>query len=138
MQTQQGQQTELNKTNRMGSVYRAKGLAWFHFMPQFDIIRGASLDYMFCVLLGVTKMVMTLWFDKFHRNEPLIFEVDRGFMQVKSPSFISRLSRSLSEVAHDKAAELKIFRLFYSLPCFFGVLPDDPSLFLCIQSTKDC
>lgn len=54
-----------------------------------------------------------------------------------APSFISRLPRSLSKVAHYKAAELKNFRLFYGLPCFFGVLSDDPSLFFCIQSKPD-
>lgn len=130
MQTQQGQQAERNKTNGGGSVYSAKGLTWFHFLPHFDIIRGTSLDYMHCVLLGALKMLMTLWFDKSHRNEPFnissrISEVDRRLMQVKPPSFISRLPRSLAEVTHYKAAELKNFLLFYSLPCLFGVLPDD-------------
>lgn len=130
VQTQQGQQAEMNKTNGGGSVYGAKGLTWFHFLPHFDIVRGTSLDYMHCVLLGVMKMLMTLWFDKSHRNEPFsislrISEVDRRLMQVKPPSFISRLPRSLAEVTHYKAAELKNFLLFYSLPCLFGVLPDD-------------
>ena len=36
------------------------------FIPGFDIIKGISVDYMHCVLLGVTKMLMTLWFNKGH------------------------------------------------------------------------
>ena len=39
------------------------------FLPGFDIIKGVAVDYMHCVLIGVTKMFMTLWFDKTHASE---------------------------------------------------------------------
>ena len=39
------------------------------FIPGFDIIKGIAVDNMHCVLLGVTKTLMTLWFDKSHTAE---------------------------------------------------------------------
>ena len=50
-------------------VCGVKGYSWFMFVPGFDIIKGIGIDYMHCVLLGVTKMLMTLWFDKAHATE---------------------------------------------------------------------
>ena len=39
-------------------------------LPEFDIIKGCPVDYMHCVLLGVTRKLLSLWFDpKHHRNE---------------------------------------------------------------------
>jgi len=34
--------------------------SWFMFIRGFDIIKGVAVDYMHCVLLGVTKTIMTL------------------------------------------------------------------------------
>ena len=36
-------------------VCGVKGYSWFMFIPGFDIIKGIAVDYMHCVLLGVTK-----------------------------------------------------------------------------------
>ena len=38
-------------------VCGVKGYSWFMFIPGFDIIKGIAVDYMHCVLLGVTKML---------------------------------------------------------------------------------
>lgn len=72
-------------------------------------------------------MLATLWFDKSHEQEIFsissrVVEVDRRLMAIKPPSFIPRLQRSLSEISHYKAVELKNFLLFYSLPCLIGIL----------------
>ena len=50
-------------------VCGVKGYLWFMFIPGFDIIKGIAVDYMHCALLGVTKMLMTLWFNKSHATE---------------------------------------------------------------------
>jgi hypothetical protein len=112
------------------SVKGVKGLGWFSYVPHFDIVRGVSVDYMHCVLLGCVRMLLTLWFDKSHRNELYYIaakmpEVDRRLLCIKPPSFIARLPRSLADYATSKAAELKIFLLFYSLPCLVGLLPEE-------------
>ena len=41
-----------------------KGLSWSMYLPKFDVISGTAIDYMHSVLLGVVKMLLTLWTDK--------------------------------------------------------------------------
>jgi len=52
------------------SVKGVKGYSWFMFIPKFDIIRGVAIDYMHITLLGVVKMLLTLWIDKTYKAEP--------------------------------------------------------------------
>lgn len=66
------------------------------------------MDYMHCVLLGVMNMLMTLWFDKTHRNEHFSIstkakEVDERLLNIKPPKFLTSFPRSLTEVSHFKA-----------------------------------
>lgn len=124
--TRDGEEAECERN----SVNGVKGLTWFSYMPNFNIVRGVAVDYMHCILLGCVKMLMTLWFDKSHKNEiysisSKLSEVDQRLLSIKPPSFIARLPRTLSDVAHFKAAELKNFLLFYSLPYLVGLLPHD-------------
>ena len=112
------------------NVFGVKGLTWFSFLPWFDMVRGVAVDYMHCITLGIVKMIMSLWFDKSYKNEIFsiaseIGKVERRLISIKPPSYITRLPRSLSEVSHFKATEFKNFLLFYSLPCLYGILPDD-------------
>ena len=93
-------------------MFDVKGLSLFSYLQLFNIIRVVAIDYIKCVLLGIFKMHLTLWFDKTHWNEPFsiapkISEVDKCFHAIKPPSFITRFPRSLIEIAHFKSAELK-------------------------------
>lgn len=51
--------------NRM--VFGVKGFIWFLYLFKFDIIRGIVIDYMYCILLGVVKMLVILWFEKSYK-----------------------------------------------------------------------
>ena len=100
------------------------------FVPSFDIIRGVALDYMHCILLGVVKMLLNLWFDKAYRNESfyagnLIKTVDERLTAISLPHYITRTPRSLSQLSHFKASELKAFLLFYGEACMWQILPDE-------------
>lgn len=128
--TRDGVEAEQKKANGINNIRGVKGLGYFNYLPNFDIVRGVSVDYMHCVLLGVMKMMMTLWFDKAHRNEHFNIstrakEVDERLLNIKPPKYLTRFPRSLTEVSHFKTAELKNFLLYYSLPCLFGILPMD-------------
>ena len=106
------------------------GLSWFLYVPGFDLIRGIAIDYMHGTLLGVVKMLVNLWLDKQHHDEPWYIgkwarELEKRYMNIKPPSCISRLPRSIvGNFSHLKASELRSFLLFYSLPCLYGLLPD--------------
>ena len=45
-------------------------MTWSMVLPGFDIINGVTIDYMHCVLLGITKMLLTLWTEKSYSSNP--------------------------------------------------------------------
>ncbi|XP_068757460.1 uncharacterized protein [Montipora capricornis] len=112
------------------SVKGVKGYSWFMFVPKFDIIRGVAIDYMHSTLLGVVKMLLTLWSDKSYKGEPWsvcsrMQEIEERYLKIGPPSCITRLPRSLfANFGHLKASELRTFLLFYSIPCLYGILPE--------------
>jgi len=113
-------------------VCGVQGYSWFMFIPGFDIIKGIAVDYIHCVLLGVTKMLMTLWFDKSHATVCWSIskqdeEVDRRLLNITPPNCISRAPRSITkDFAHWKASEFRSFLFFfYSIPCLWNILLDE-------------
>ena len=46
----------------MQSQYGVKGLSALHILPSFDVVNGTVIDYMHCVLEGVVKKLLNLWF----------------------------------------------------------------------------
>ena len=109
-----------------------KGLSWSMYLPIFDVISGTAIDYMHSVLLGVVKMLLTLWADKSYNSEPWFLGADKikvfekRFMSMKPPYRITRTPRSIiANMAHLKASELRSFMLLYGLPCLWGLLPNE-------------
>ena len=45
-------------------------MIWSMLLPGFDVIAGVTIDYIHCVLLGITKMLLTLWTDKSYSSQP--------------------------------------------------------------------
>ena len=82
------------------------------------LFKGIAVDYMHCVFLGVTKMLMTRWFDKTHASEDgnirkHVENVDSRLLNITPPNCISRAPRSIAkDHPHWKASE---FFLWYSL-----------------------
>lgn len=62
--TKCGEDAEVKRASsgKVSPVLGVKGLSWFNYLPHFNIIRGVAIDYMHCVLLGVMKMFLSLWF----------------------------------------------------------------------------
>ena len=53
---------QLSKHSRMAtdtgkSVFGVKGPSWFSLIPGYSVIEGNVVDYMHCVLFGVSKML---------------------------------------------------------------------------------
>ena len=44
-------------------VYRIKGKFVLRILPSFDVVKGVSVDYVHCVLLGLVRKLLNLWFD---------------------------------------------------------------------------
>ena len=89
------------------------------------------IDYMHCVLLGIVKMLLRLWFLKEHSSALFnisnrVKEVDRRLEEIKYPNEISRCPRALEfHLKYYKASELRSFLLFCGLPVLHGILPDE-------------
>jgi hypothetical protein len=96
--------------------------------PEFNVIDGFAIDYMHCVLLGVTRKLADLWFNpNFHQQDfyigRSIAQVDVKLLAIKPPQNISRTPRSLNDRAYWKANEWRNWLFFYGVPCLKNILP---------------
>ena len=102
---------------------------WFHHLQFHDLVRSVGIDYMHGVLLGVTKLLLRLWFSKeFSRCSfsayHLLPIVDKRIMQVKPTIDISRVPRTIgADLKHWKASEFRTFLLYYGVPILTDILP---------------
>lgn len=106
-----------------------KGPCWFAGLEYYDLIKGTAIDYMHCVLEGVTKSLLNLWFSPSYKMEPFnistrIQEVDGRLCQIKPPNDITRCPRKIEkEVQYWKASEYRSFLLFYGPIVLREILP---------------
>ena len=103
--------------------------SWGLVLPEFDVIRGVTVDYMHAVLLGVVKMLMSLWFLKAHSKEPWsccgsINLCDKKRQSITPPDFIHRIPRNIEQYGQKyKASEYRTWLLFYMYPVMLNILP---------------
>lgn len=69
-------------------------------VPDYNILEGNAVDYMHGVLLGVTKMLLKLWFASEHSKEmwycgTKVELADSKLLQIKPPLNITRTPRSI-------------------------------------------
>lgn len=94
-----------------------------------DLVTGIPIDYMHCVLEGVTKWLVEKWFASFNHGSPyyigrLIKAVDSDLLHQCPPHDFSRSPRSLEKHRHHwKANEFRNWLLYYSLPILTSFLP---------------
>ena len=77
-----------------------KGPSTLSIVPKFDLVRGVAMDYMHCVLLGVTRLLLRLWFDSSHHREPwyigkCVAKVDTELCAIRPTNEIPRTPRSI-------------------------------------------
>ena len=108
--------------------FGVKGFSVLLKVPQFDIIKGISIDYMHCVLLRVMKCLLYLWLYAKHKGCDYFIGsykdvISRRLKSLKPHIQISRLPRTLQNLGHWKASEYRSFLLYYAVPCLTGILP---------------
>jgi len=96
-------------------------------LQQFDIVCGFSVDYMHCVLLGVTRTLCGLWLDSENHAERYyvgrqIPAIDQRLVNIRPPACISRAPRSLKLRRYWKASEWRNWLCIYSVVCLRGIL----------------
>lgn len=113
--------------------------------PHFDIVRGVAIDPMHGIYGGVTKALISLWFDTCHHSQPWyckskLLKVNECLQKISPTYETTKCTRSLDQRKYWKgmsflpqklvttifyyaASEYQYFLLFYSLPCMRDVLP---------------
>jgi len=92
-----------------------------------DFIGGTGIDVMHKVYGGVVKKLLHLWFDASHGAQAfslrhVLESVNRRLTSVKPPKWVHRMPRTVSELCHWKASELKMWFYYYSAPVLSGIL----------------
>ncbi|XP_077507177.1 uncharacterized protein LOC144116311 [Amblyomma americanum] len=94
-----------------------------------DLVNGQSVEYMHCVLQGVTKQLTENILSssncdqRFYIGAPsTVALIDTRLLAIKPPHCIARLPRPLRERGYWKASEWRQWLLFYALPCLEGIL----------------
>ena len=87
------------------------GPTWLGTLKNYDLIRGTSIDYMHCCLLGVVRCLLNLWLKSSNSTKSyyvgrLTTLIDRRLLSIKPISELSRAPRSVNDRAHWKASEL--------------------------------
>ena len=82
--------------------YGVKGPSWLITIPSFELIDGMSIDYMHCVLLGVTRMFLQLWFNLSYHSElwyigSTVHEVGSRLREILPPYKIQLTPRSIEK-----------------------------------------
>ena len=112
-------------------VNGVKGPSWLMCFPKFDIIQGIAIDYMHCLLLGVQKLLIKLWFSKDMSGKKFshyqsVAEVDNKLVSILPTINISRLPRSIAtDLQYWKASEFRSFLLYYGAPVLKGILDQE-------------
>jgi len=101
----------------------------------FNLIWGFAIDYMHAVLLGIVKTHMKLIFEASRRKywsnvtertaiDDIYKSIDERLLQIKPPTGITRVPRSISMWKCWKASEWRSWLLFYCIPCLDGLIKE--------------
>ncbi|KAL1454698.1 hypothetical protein MTO96_043708 [Rhipicephalus appendiculatus] len=125
------ERTELQMLNDMeialkggAAVHGVKTVSPLISLPHFNIVWSFVPDYMHCILLGVARQFLELWFNSdspcsISRQQHI---VDHRLMSVKPPRDVRRMPRPTKERRWWKAKELENWVLCYSVPVLRGIL----------------
>ena len=118
--TRQDQINFATKATQKQPVMGVKGHSIFAKLRYpFDLIRSFAIDWMHCVCLGVVKYVMQLQLSEGNRDKDFYIGASKAslshrLLSIKPPDIVGRLPRSLEDLKHWKATELKNWLLHYS------------------------
>jgi hypothetical protein len=109
--------------------FGVKGPSMLSKLGHFDLVHGFVPDFLHCSLLGVTRQLVSLWFDSNNHESPWYIGqpskqkmYDNHLKDIVVPKEVRRMPRSIATREHWKANEYKTFILYYSLIILQGVL----------------
>lgn len=93
-----------------------------------DMISGMGIDIMHGIFLGLTKLLLRLWFDPLLANElyslsGMLHVIDARLTNMRPPSFVQRMPRAIkTHLSLWKAQEYKLWLIYYSVPILLGIM----------------
>lgn len=97
--------------------------------PQFDLVKGFSIDYLHFGLLGIMKKLLDLWLSPKNNAKPYYITkvkqnvLNRRILDIKPTAEITRHPRSIFERAEYKGNEYRTLLLYYLRFCLVDLLP---------------
>lgn len=91
-----------------------KGPSWCTCLKSLNFITGFTVDYMHCVLFGVSKLLLSLWIDTSrsvgtsHNLHNDINLLNARLSRIHVPSVIRRKPRGLNDLKHWKGKHYSI------------------------------
>lgn len=121
------QTTEQAVRKKGSNIDGIKGVSPLFGLNKFDIVHGFAIDYMHCIVIGVTPTLYGLWLDSANSGKP--FYINKNKRQalndriesIKTPSWISKKPRSIDDSL--KANEKRSMLFYYLRSCLPGLLP---------------
>lgn len=120
---------QMTQSTERHPVKGFKGLSGLTELKGFPLVKGMVPDYMHCVLLGVTKLLLSKWFSPVNAKEAYFVgnklnEISARLKSIQPPECMQRLPRDMEKnYSSLKATELQAWLLYYGLPCLKGILP---------------
>ncbi|XP_033122015.1 uncharacterized protein LOC117121027 [Anneissia japonica] len=108
------------------TVHGVKKPSMILLLLHFNIISGFVVDYMHCVCIGVVKTMTYLWLENVNARYYIgnqLTTLNNKLTQIRPPSEVSRLCRSLTQRKFWKAHEWRAWLLHYSPLVLKHVLP---------------
>lgn len=95
-----------------------------------DFVKGMAIDRMHALAGGVMKILLVLWTDQQYSQQPMSLvrhdeEINSRLISIKPQKFVHRMPRSIQDLIHSKASELKMFLFYYSIPVLEGLMDEE-------------
>ena len=96
-------------------------------LKYFDLATSVTIDYMHCILQGVSKLVCSLWFSATHSSELFSLHkhvalVEKRLSHVKPPRSVSRMPRTVTDSGQWKASEHRAWLFYFSVPALHDLM----------------
>ena len=89
-------------------------------VPKFDLVYGYVIDYLHTLLLGILFAMLNYIFENKEAASE-IPTIDKRLSGICPPHTMAAQKRLLSEISDWKGKELRLFGLYFVLPCFQGL-----------------
>ncbi|KAJ8687362.1 hypothetical protein QAD02_023156 [Eretmocerus hayati] len=117
--------TKRPKNSKETTSMGVKGPTVLLRIPHHDIVWSFSYEYLHGSCLGIDPQIWNLWRDFEKLSATDIKAIQVRLKNIRPNRAIHRLQLPISDRKKWKASLIKSWILYYSLPCLYGILPEE-------------